>query len=240
MPKNVDFSYDFLPNPETKWQVLQTERRGLLNLTRTFGKSEQRRIVWLKVKIESALAHKKKVDFGFANDVWVFLNGKIAYVDKNLQARPIAKEPDGRLSIENTSFVLPLIKGQNELLIGVANDFFGWGVIARIETMNDLSIAPDPTFDSRFVPVAQNVLDSYIGKYQMPNGKNLLVTKENSVLKVSGEDFVTAFVYPQSENKFFMRDYNLQLEFLKDASNKVSDCVLYNGDKQIFQVKRVE
>lgn len=239
MPKNIDFSYDFLPSPQTSWHVVETERRGLVNLTRKFGKSEQRRIVWLKVKIESALAQKKKVDFGFANDVWVFLNGKIAYVDKNLQARPIAKEPDGRLSIENTSFVLPLLKGENELLIGVANDFFGWGVIARMENMDELSIVPDPTFDSRFVAVAQNILDTYVGTYQMPNGQHIQVNKENNVLKMSGENFITAFIYPQAENKFFLRDFDLQLEFVRDTTKKVSACIFYNNGEQVLQVKRV-
>ncbi len=182
MPKNVDFSYDFLPNPETKWQVLETERRGIVNLTRKFGKSETRRIVWLKVKIQSAVAGKKKVDFGFNDDVWVFLNGQITYVDKNLQGRPIAKVPDGRLSIENTSFVLPLKEGNNELLIGVANDFFGWSVIARMENMTDIEIAPDPTFDSRLVKIDTQLLDVYAGSYLFPNGKKMLVTKENNAL----------------------------------------------------------
>jgi hypothetical protein len=240
MPKNVDFSYDFLPNPETTWEVMATERRGFLNLTRKFGKSEQKRIVWLKVKIQSALAQKKKVDFGFNDDVWVFLNGQIAYIDKNLQGRPIAKEPEGRCSIENTSFVLPLKKGDNELLIGVANYYFAWGVMARMENMDDIEVAPDPVFDSRFVPVAQNILDTYIGTYLMPNGKNLQIVKENNVLKVSGENFITALIYPQAENKFFLRDFDLQLEFVKDAANKVSDCVLYNSTRQIMQVKRVQ
>ena len=60
MPKNVDFSYDFFPNPETTWEVIETERRGFLNLTRKFGKSEQKRIVWLKVKIQSSEARKRK------------------------------------------------------------------------------------------------------------------------------------------------------------------------------------
>jgi hypothetical protein len=240
MPKNVDFSYDFLPNPETAWEVIETERRGFVNLTRKFGKSEQKRIVWLKVKIQSAEARKKKVDFGFNDDVWVFLNGQITYVDKNLQGRPIAKEPEGRLSIENTSFVLPLKKGSNELLIGVANYYFGWGVMARMENMDDIEITPDPVFDARFVPVAQNVLDTYIGTYQMPNGKSMQIVKENNVLKVSGENFITALIYPQAENKFFMRDFDLQLEFVKDAANKVSEGILYNGTRQVMQVKRVQ
>jgi hypothetical protein len=239
MPGKVDFSYDFLPDPQTRWQVLETERRGLVNLTRTFGKSQQRRIAWLNVTIESAVAQKKKVDFGFIDDVWVFLNGKIAYVDKNLEGRPIAKSPDGRLSIENTSFVLPLKKGPNELLIGVANDFFGWGVIARLEDMDDIDVSPDPTFDSRLVPVAQHILDTYIGTYRLPNGQAMQVSKEDHGLKISGENFITALIYPQAENRFFLRDFDLQVEFVQDTARNVSECIFYSEGQPVLQVKRV-
>jgi len=54
------------------------------------------------------------------------------------------KEPDGRLSIENTYFTVPLNQGDNELLIGVANDFFGWGIVARFDKMEGLRFESDP------------------------------------------------------------------------------------------------
>ena len=172
--------------------------------------------------------------------MWVFLNGQITYVDKNLQGRPIAKEPDGRLSIENTSFVLPLKKGSNELLIGVANYFFAWGVIARMETMDDIEISPDPVFDSRFVPVAQNVLDTYIGTYQHAQRKKYAGSERGQCAENFRREFYYSVDLSSAENKFFMRDFDLQLEFVKDATNKVSECVLYNSTRQIMQVKRVQ
>ena len=237
-PTNIDFSYDFLPTPETSWQVLETERRGLLNLTRTFGKSEPRRLVWLKVKIKSVTAQRKKVDFGFGDDVWVFLNGQIAYVDKNLQGRPIAKEPDGRCSIENTSFILPLKAGNNELLIGLANDFYSWGAIARLDDMKDIEVAPDPTFDSRLIKLSKAATDTYVGNYVLPDGRPVTVTTENNVLKLSGKGFITALLYPETETKFFTREYDLQIEFVK-AGDTVSNFIIYNDGKQVMDIKRV-
>jgi hypothetical protein len=70
----------------------------------------------------------------------VFVNGRFLYVDKNLYGQPIMKEPDGRCSVENASFILPLNAGNNELLIGVANDFYGWGIIARLDSMEGIAI----------------------------------------------------------------------------------------------------
>jgi hypothetical protein len=50
------------------------------------------------------------------------------------------KSPNGRISLDNCSFPLPLVKGDNQLLIAVANDFFGWGVIARLENSDGIII----------------------------------------------------------------------------------------------------
>ena len=53
------------------------------------------------------------------------------------------KEPDGRCSLENANFNLPLKAGVNEILIGVANDFYGWGIIARLDTVEGMEFLND-------------------------------------------------------------------------------------------------
>jgi hypothetical protein len=35
---------------------------------------------------------------------------------------------------------MPLIKGDNELIIGVANDFYGWGIMARLDNLEGIEI----------------------------------------------------------------------------------------------------
>ncbi|MBO0861233.1 MAG: hypothetical protein J2P21_22650, partial [Chloracidobacterium sp.] len=141
IPKGVDFSDDLLPKPDATWTPIEAERRGLINLTRKFGKSETRRIVWLKTTITSASAQTRKLAFGFIDDVWALINGKFLYVDKNWYSHPIRKD-DGRCSIENTTINLPLNAGDNELLIGVANDFYGWGIVARIDSLAGIMANP--------------------------------------------------------------------------------------------------
>jgi hypothetical protein len=132
IPKGIDYSADLFPNKETTWEPIRAERKGLVNLSRRFGNSEDRRIVWLKTTIPATTAESRKINLGFSDDVWVFLNGRPVYTDKNTFYYPIRKDPDGRISVENTSFSLPLKQGDNELLVGVANDFYGWGLIARL------------------------------------------------------------------------------------------------------------
>jgi hypothetical protein len=138
--QNIDFSYEYIPNAQTKWEELSAERRGLINLTRKFGKTEGRRIVWLKTNIHSDKAQDKMLRFGFSDEVWVVINDKPLYMDKNLYNTPMAKEPDGRCSIENTSFMVPLKEGDNQLLAGVANFFYGWGIVARFDNLDGIRL----------------------------------------------------------------------------------------------------
>lgn len=140
LPKNVDFSLDLMPNAETQWAPLWAERRGMMNLTRKFGMSKERRIIWMKVNVNSKTDQKKKMAMGFSDDVWVFLNGRYLYVDKNAFGSPIMKEPAGRCSIENAAFVVPFKAGKNELLVGLANDFYGWALIARLEDLDGITL----------------------------------------------------------------------------------------------------
>jgi hypothetical protein len=42
--------------------------------------------------------------------------------------------------IENTLFRVPLNEGENQLLIGVANSFYGWGIVARLDKLTDLTL----------------------------------------------------------------------------------------------------
>lgn len=143
LPKGRELFEEDLPKSETVWETINSERHGLVNLTRKFGKNESRRYVWLKVKIRSAMEQNKQMSLGFSDEVWVVVNGLMTYVDKNLYRQNMRKVPDGRISIENSSFSIPLKAGENELLIGIANDFFGWGIVARLENMEGIEIVKE-------------------------------------------------------------------------------------------------
>lgn len=140
MPAKIDYSDAYFPGKETPWDTIRTERRGLINLTRKFGGAERgvRRLVWLKTTIQSHEVQQRKLNLGFSDEVWVFVNGKYVYIDKNIYGSPLMKQPDGRCTVDNSSFALPLAKGNNELLIGVANYFYGWGIIAQLDNLTEI------------------------------------------------------------------------------------------------------
>ena len=131
-----------IPDSTTSWKPIRAEHRSLVNLSRAFGATPEgeRRIVWLKTTIASETTQQRRLSFGFSDEVWVFINGQVLLFDKNYYGTPSMKEPKGRSTIENTSVMLPLQEGENELMIGVSNFFFGWGIIARLDDTAGLTL----------------------------------------------------------------------------------------------------
>jgi hypothetical protein len=71
----------------------------------------------------------------------VFVNGKQIYADVNdYENKELRKYPDGRLSLENGGFTLPLNAGDNDVVVGVANAFFGWGLMLRLDDPSGVTL----------------------------------------------------------------------------------------------------
>ncbi len=129
-----------LPKGDTGWENISAERRGLVNLSRKFGNSKYRRVIWLRANIKSEFNQVQNLKMGFSDEIWVFVNQRPVYVDKNIYYMNMRKSPNGRISLDNCSFQFPLIKGENVLLIAVANDFYGWGIMARLENLDGIEL----------------------------------------------------------------------------------------------------
>ncbi|RZU43248.1 hypothetical protein [Edaphobacter modestus] len=131
-----------LPAPTAHWTSLDAERSGLVNASRVYGlplARPDRAVVWLKTRINSSTAQQKHVSLGWAREIFVFVNGQLVFADKNLYQPPEArKTPDGRLSFQNGSLMLPLKAGNNEVAIAVVNNFYGWGLEMRFDDAKDL------------------------------------------------------------------------------------------------------
>lgn len=142
----VDFPFgqeptekDF-PDNSTSWTPIQAEHHGLVNLSRRFGQTPrgERRLVWLKINIMADEATDRLLDLGISDEVYIYLNQKPLYTGKNPYATPAMLAPRGRATPENARIDLPLRQGENELLIGVTNYFFGWGIVARLSEGDNL------------------------------------------------------------------------------------------------------
>lgn len=135
-----------MPAPDMHWRKLQAMPSGLVNVTAALGddqKGDHIVAAWLKTTLLSDRNQIKHVSIGWVREVWVFVNGKLVYADKNLYGIPGAsKKPDGRLSLENGAFDLPLAKGPNDVAVmlddnmGGGAQHFGWGLMLRLADTN--------------------------------------------------------------------------------------------------------
>lgn len=141
-----------IPPVSAGWATIHAEGNGLINLARHYDANSDRKIpviAWLKTRLTSDSDQTKHVSIGWLREVWVFVNGKLVYADKNLYNTPgQRKEPDGRLSIDNGSFDLPLHKGANDVVIAIRSntpdmsDKYGWGVELRLDDLKGVKMTP--------------------------------------------------------------------------------------------------
>lgn len=135
---------DFARRPSAAaWTPLPAETGGLVNISRRYGLPEGRSLVWLRTTIRAAAQVEKRAAIGWNDEVWVLVNGTLVHADVNDYRKPeLRKKPDGRLSLDNGAFTLPLQAGDNEVIVGVANAFFGWGLMLRLDDVAGVTLTP--------------------------------------------------------------------------------------------------
>lgn len=82
------------------------------------------------------------------------------------------------------------------------------------------------------IKVAEKILDTYVGKYEIAPEFHFIVTREKDRLFVepTGQDKFEIFA--ETENKFFLKINDAQLEFAKDSSGKVVKVILLQGERK--------
>lgn len=138
----IDPKYSSMPKATALWKPIALDPGGLINLTRWYGDAQTGQAItgiWLKTTINADRDQIKHVDIGWTREVWVFVNGKLAFQSKNLYGiKGVSKEPGGRLSLTNGSFDLPLKKGTNQVAVAIDDNFaggqqhWGWGLAMRL------------------------------------------------------------------------------------------------------------
>jgi hypothetical protein len=89
------------------------------------------------------------------------------------------------------------------------------------------------------ITLPADVIAEYVGTYIQPNGRLLTITKEDNAIRMSGDGVPTLVLYPETESKFFLKEFDAQLEFVKNEAGKVIKLVTYeNGKRGIEAQKR--
>lgn len=89
--------------------------------------------------------------------------------------------------------------------------------------------------------LADSLLQKYVGVYS-PGGKTKIsVTLENGQLYAAGntrQSIPKLPIYPISETKFLLKDFNAVFEFIKDNKGEVSGIVSHENGKEV-ELKRL-
>jgi hypothetical protein len=143
LDKTEEPSLSTLPASASSWSPITADYAGLINLSRLYApiaKDQPRQMVWLRTTLHSDRDQVRHVSAGWLREIWVFANGKPVFSGKNLyNVKGGRKAPDGRLSLENDGFDLPLHKGANEVVVAIDGNTpdmrgrYGWGFIMRMD-----------------------------------------------------------------------------------------------------------
>ena len=143
--------YAECPQDPKTWKPIRSERFGIVNLNRQFHASnEAPALTWVKSSVDSDRDQQKEVSLGWIGQTWVFVNGSLITSGKNFYyPESERRSPDGRLSLQNGSFLIPLHRGHNEIMIALYSSVhddarsrtsYGWGLAMRYEDMRGLAL----------------------------------------------------------------------------------------------------
>ena len=136
------FEKKYALTPEIKktltWTTQPSESTGTINLAKFGQWSQQANTMVAKVIVQSETEQIKVLNFGFSDFVTVYLNDKAIYAGSDTYMSRDYRFL-GTIGYFDTLF-LPLKKGANELLFVVSENFGGWGIKARFENMENISL----------------------------------------------------------------------------------------------------
>ncbi len=111
-----------------QWQKVETLPTGIVDISRYHGrKGADPDCIWARTTITSDKDEVKQFAFGYSDYVTIFLNGQILFTANSAYRQ---RDPSflGIIGL-NDYIYLPLKKGNNELLLLVAESFGGWAFI---------------------------------------------------------------------------------------------------------------
>lgn len=113
-----------------EWQKVSPEPSGLVDIARYVGRSgREPDCILAKTILHTNEAKTMQLMFGYSDAVSIFLNGRILFFGNSAYRQ---RDPSflGVIGYNDAVF-LPLKKGENELLLIVAEGFGGWGFMCK-------------------------------------------------------------------------------------------------------------
>jgi len=136
------FEHQYRLTPEIKeklkWGTQRSNYFGIIDLARFGTVTATNNTIVAKLTVNSSVDQIKEISFGFSDDVTVYLNGQAIYYGSD---KFLSRDYRflGTVGFFDKLF-LSLKKGTNELWFVTSETFGGWGVEAKFENMNNISL----------------------------------------------------------------------------------------------------
>jgi hypothetical protein len=81
--------------------------------------------------------------------------------------------------------------------------------------------------------------DAFAGRYQLPEGRVMIVRRENErfLTQVPGQP---AFeMLPESDHEFFMKAYEAEVSFITDGRGRATEMIIREDGENVY-AKRIE
>jgi hypothetical protein len=129
---------------DLSWDVVSTDALGRINIAehRAFVPGVPGAHVFARVNIHSDHAQTRALNFGFSDKGAVFLNGDLLFTGDNTY-RSRSLRYLGAMTVDNDALYLKLNEGDNELVFVVSEAFGGWGLVARLDEMDGITLTAE-------------------------------------------------------------------------------------------------
>jgi len=86
------------------------------------------------------------------------------------------------------------------------------------------------------IKLAEEMLEVYAGEYVQENGKSIMLTKSGNTLQVSGDGVPSLTFIPMASDRFFLRDFNVQMKILR-TEDELNIVIHENGNAVVMATK---
>ena len=98
------------------------------------------------------------------------------------------------------------------------------------------------SYNAPVINLSNEILDKYVGTYSRSDveGYLLHIKREGNDIIISGDGVPSVKLLAEAENKFFIKDFGFQYEFVTDENNKVLNLKISEQGKLLLDAKKIE
>lgn len=87
------------------------------------------------------------------------------------------------------------------------------------------------------IALSNKILDQYVGKYEGPQSGTLEVKRSGELLILIDSRNTSVALYPEADNRFFVKERDLSFEFLKNEKNKASKLLVRENGQLVEEAR---